>query len=184
MFDGVGWGEIVVLILIGLFVFGPDRLPKAARDAGRLLRQLRQMATGVREDLRAELGPDFADLDLRTLHPKAFVRKHLLEEDDDPLFKPYLGGKGAFDRALFGDLGEPLTLTKDRASQASQALPGASLTKDRNVRSSGLAKASLVKSSGQSVATTSDGVPVPSWADSAGPSASDATATPYDLDAT
>ncbi|WP_242418185.1 twin-arginine translocase TatA/TatE family subunit, partial [Frankia sp. CpI1-P] len=28
MFNGVGWGEVVVLLLIGLFVFGPDRLPK------------------------------------------------------------------------------------------------------------------------------------------------------------
>jgi hypothetical protein len=28
VFDGVGWGEIVVLLLIGLFVFGPDRLPQ------------------------------------------------------------------------------------------------------------------------------------------------------------
>ncbi|WP_235487167.1 twin-arginine translocase TatA/TatE family subunit, partial [Frankia sp. AvcI1] len=37
MFNGVGWGEVVVLLLIGLFVFGPDRLPKAARDAGRML---------------------------------------------------------------------------------------------------------------------------------------------------
>lgn len=170
MFDGVGWGEIVVLLLIGLFVFGPDRLPKAARDAGRLLRQLRQMATGVREDIRSELGPELADLDLSTLHPKTFVRKHLLEDDDDPLFKPYLGGKGSLNRALFDDLGDPPKLTKTELS----------FTKDLNVRSANTAKASsMVKQSAPSSAAA---------AVSASSESSQVVvsrpATPYDLDAT
>ncbi|WP_250290044.1 Sec-independent protein translocase protein TatB [Frankia sp. CiP1_Cm_nod1] len=102
MFNGVGWGEIAVLLVIGLFVFGPERLPKVARDAGRMLRQIRQAATGMREELRSELGPEFADLDLRTLHPKTFVRKHLLE-DDDPVLPSYLSKRTSFDKMLFDD---------------------------------------------------------------------------------
>jgi sec-independent protein translocase protein TatB len=102
VFSGLGWGEVVTLLVIGLFVFGPDKLPKVARDAGRVLRQLRQMANGIQNDLRAELGPEFADMDLRDLHPKTFVRKHLLEDDDDPLFPAgYLDKRGRLD--LFGD---------------------------------------------------------------------------------
>ncbi|ABD13179.1 Sec-independent protein translocase TatB [Frankia sp. CcI156] len=101
MFNGVGWGEVVVLLLIGLFVFGPDRLPKAARDAGRVLRQLRQLANGMRNDLRSELGPEFADLDIRDLHPKTFVRKHLFE--DDPVLPPYLTKRTSLDSLLLGD---------------------------------------------------------------------------------
>jgi sec-independent protein translocase protein TatB len=88
MFGQVGWGEILVLLVLGLFVFGPERLPKVAQDAGRMLRQLRRMATGVRDDIRAELGPEVADLDLRTLHPKAFVEKHLFSDDDDEVLDP------------------------------------------------------------------------------------------------
>ena len=101
VFNGLGWGEVVVLLVIGLFVFGPDKLPKAARDAGRILRQLRQMANGIQNDLRQELGPEFADVDLRDLHPKTFVRKHLLEDEEDSLFAGYLGQNGKLD--LFGD---------------------------------------------------------------------------------
>ncbi|WP_163553759.1 Sec-independent protein translocase protein TatB [Candidatus Frankia alpina] len=101
MFNGVGWGEVAVLLLIGLFVFGPDRLPKAARDAGRMLRQLRQMANGMRNDLRSELGPEFADLDIRDLHPKTFVRKHLFE--DEPPLPSYLTKRTALDALLLGD---------------------------------------------------------------------------------
>ncbi|MCX6422607.1 MAG: twin-arginine translocase TatA/TatE family subunit [Actinobacteria bacterium] len=36
MFD-IGIGEIIVLAILGLVVFGPERLPKAAADAGRLV---------------------------------------------------------------------------------------------------------------------------------------------------
>jgi sec-independent protein translocase protein TatB len=110
VFNGVGWGEVVVLLLIGLFVFGPDRLPKAARDAGRMLRQLRQMADGMRNDLRSELGPEFDDLDIRDLHPKTFVRKHLF--DDEPL-PAYLTKRSSLDALLLGDdAPAPPSLTK------------------------------------------------------------------------
>lgn len=115
VFNGVGWGEVVVLLLIGLFVFGPDRLPKAARDAGRMLRQFRQMANGMRNDLRSELGPELADLDLRDLHPKTFVRKHLFEGDDDPLLTGYPSKRASFESLLVGDdLPAPQSLTKDQ----------------------------------------------------------------------
>jgi sec-independent protein translocase protein TatB len=107
VFNDVGWGEIVVLLVIALFVFGPERLPKAAKDAGRMLRQLRSMATGMRENIRSELGPEFADVDLSTLHPKTFVRKHLFE-DDDPLFPPYRSPRSAIDTLFADDPPAPL----------------------------------------------------------------------------
>ncbi|CUU58629.1 sec-independent protein translocase protein TatB [Parafrankia irregularis] len=134
MFNGVGWGEVAVLLLIGLFVFGPDRLPKAARDAGRMLRQFRQMANGMRNDLRSELGPELADLDIRDLHPKTFVRKHLFEGEDDPFGYP--AGKRTID-SLLGEDDAPAapSLTKDRLPQAgsetslTKPAPRPSLTK-------------------------------------------------------
>ena len=81
MFDHLGWAELAVLAVLALFVFGPERLPKVAADAGRLLRQLRSMATGITDDIKAELGPEVAELDLASLHPKRFVHKHLFEEE-------------------------------------------------------------------------------------------------------
>jgi sec-independent protein translocase protein TatB len=82
MFGSLGWGEMLALLVIALFVFGPDKLPRVARDAGRMLRQLREMANGARNQLRSELGPEFADLDFDSLNPKTFVRKHLFEDQD------------------------------------------------------------------------------------------------------
>ncbi|MCK9921344.1 Sec-independent protein translocase protein TatB [Frankia sp. AgPm24] len=125
MFNGVGWGEVAVLLVIGLFVFGPDRLPKAARDAGRMLRQLRQTATGMRNDLRSELGPEFDDLDIRDLHPKTFVRKHLF--DDEPL-PPYLTKRTSLDALLLAEDTATPSLTKSPSLGRAPSLPAASVT--------------------------------------------------------
>ena len=83
MLGGLGWPEAAVLLLLGLFVFGPERLPGIAADAGRTLRKVRTYLKGMSEELKSELGPEVADLDLRSLHPREFVRKHLLEDDLD-----------------------------------------------------------------------------------------------------
>ena len=84
MFNHLGWGEIVVLIVAGLIIFGPDRLPRAAADAARLLRQLRAMAQNATADLKAELGPEMADLDLASLHPRRLVQSALWDDADTP----------------------------------------------------------------------------------------------------
>ncbi len=82
MFNSLGWPELALLVVVALFVFGPERLPKMIGDAGRMLRTLRTMANNARDDLKSELGPELGDLDLASLNPKTFVRKHLLEDED------------------------------------------------------------------------------------------------------
>ena len=86
MFSSLGWAEMAVLLVLALFVFGPERLPGMAADAGRTLRRARGYLKGMTDDLTAELGPEFRDVDLRSLNPKTFVAKHLLEglDDDEP----------------------------------------------------------------------------------------------------
>lgn len=85
LFDSIGWGEIVVLGLAALFIFGPDRLPDLAKDAAGGLRRVREAVSGVRGQLSESLGEDFdhlRDLDPRQFHPQTLVRQHLLGEDD------------------------------------------------------------------------------------------------------
>ena len=76
---GVGLPELAVIVLVAVIVFGPDKIPEFAAQAGRFLRQLRQLADTARDELRDELGPDYADLELRDLDPRAIVRKHITE---------------------------------------------------------------------------------------------------------
>lgn len=79
---GLGWMEIGALVVIALLVFGPERLPQAASQAGKTLRNLRRMANSARDDLKEGLGPEFANFDPADLNPKNFVRKHLIDDVD------------------------------------------------------------------------------------------------------
>ncbi|MGY1845349.1 twin-arginine translocase TatA/TatE family subunit [Modestobacter sp. SYSU DS0875] len=88
MFDSIGWGEIIVLALAALFIFGPDRLPGLAKDAASGLKKARSALTGMRGQLHDSLGDDFdslRDIDLRQYHPKTFIRQQLLADDDEPV---------------------------------------------------------------------------------------------------
>ena len=82
-FDNVGVGELAVLLMLGLFVFGPDRLPGMAAEAGKSLRRVRLYVKGMTDDLKSELGPELGDVDLASLNPRTFVQKHLFSDDDD-----------------------------------------------------------------------------------------------------
>ena len=80
---GVGLPELAVIAFVAILVFGPDKLPDLARQAGRMARQVRDFANQARDELREELGPDFADLELRDLDPRTIVRKHIAEAMND-----------------------------------------------------------------------------------------------------
>ena len=86
---GMGWPELMVIGIAAVMVFGPDKLPDLARQAGRFLRGVRRMMDDARNDLSRELGEDYEkikDLNLRDLNPREFVRKQLTEaiEDAEP----------------------------------------------------------------------------------------------------
>jgi sec-independent protein translocase protein TatB len=82
---GIGLPEMAVIALVAVLVFGPDRLPDLAKQAAQFIKRMRKYANAARDDLRNELGPEFSDLELRDLDPRAIVRKHILEamEDDE-----------------------------------------------------------------------------------------------------
>ena len=80
---GIGLPELAVIALVAMIVLGPDRLPQVAKQAGQMIRQVRRMANNARDDLRDELGPEYADLELRDLDPRTIVRKHIVEAMDE-----------------------------------------------------------------------------------------------------
>jgi sec-independent protein translocase protein TatB len=85
MFDSIGWGEIAVLALAALFIFGPDRLPGLAKEAATALRHVRSALRDVRGQVDGTLGNELAelrDLDLRRYSPKTFLREQLLRDDE------------------------------------------------------------------------------------------------------
>jgi len=85
--ENLGGWEILGLILVALFVIGPERLPKVLSDGMGMVRKFREMARSATGDLSRELG---TTIELEDLNPKAFLRKHLLSEaEEDALRKPF-----------------------------------------------------------------------------------------------
>ena len=90
MFANVGWGEMLLLVIAGLVILGPERLPGAIRWTSSALRQARDYISGATSQLREDLGPEFDDLreplgelqKLRGMTPRAALTKHLLDGDD------------------------------------------------------------------------------------------------------
>lgn len=80
---GMGWPEIILVGIVGVLVFGPDKLPEFARQSARLVRTVRRMAQDAKDDLGRELGHDLSGLELRDLDPREVVRRTFL--DDSPL---------------------------------------------------------------------------------------------------
>jgi len=121
VFESVGWGEIVVLIVAGLFILGPERLPEAAAWLGRTVRQVREYATGARDQLKGELGPEFDELrkpleelrGLRNFNPRTAATNALFR--DDPAEKPNGHAPGPGADLTKGSTGTPVPLTKPAA---------------------------------------------------------------------
>ena len=94
----IGFGEILVIVVLALLVFGPDRLPKVAADAARTLRQVRQMAASARKDLVDASGlEDDGEMaqtvrDIRDLDPRRAMKDVLT---DDPFAPSRDGGSKA-----------------------------------------------------------------------------------------
>ena len=87
MFD-INPGELVVLLVVALVVIGPERLPKYAAELARLVRDVRNFARNAREQVRAEMGEEFDDVDWQALDPRRYdprriVREALLEDEDE-----------------------------------------------------------------------------------------------------
>ncbi len=54
MFD-IGFFEVLVVGVIGLVVLGPEKLPGAIRSTSRTIRNIRNMATGFRNEMEQQL---------------------------------------------------------------------------------------------------------------------------------
>jgi sec-independent protein translocase protein TatB len=137
MFANLGWGEMLILVIIGLVVLGPERLPGAIRWTAGTVKQARDYVSGATSQLRQDLGPEFDDLreplselqKLRGMTPRAALTKHLLDGDDslftgkfDQPDKPQNGSTQAAIKAA-DSVVPPAAAQRSTATAASEQKP-------------------------------------------------------------
>lgn len=88
---GLTFEKLLIIGVIAVFLLGPERLPHYAAQLGRLVRSMRDMATGAKDRVREEMGPDFDDVDWRKLDPRQYDPRRIIREaltDVDPFAEP------------------------------------------------------------------------------------------------
>ena len=61
----LGAGEILVILLVGLLVLGPQRLPAVGRQVGRVITEIRRVTRGFQEEFRAALDDPLGEAEAR-----------------------------------------------------------------------------------------------------------------------
>ena len=104
----MSWSEIIIILAVGMFVLGPERIPVAVKWVGSTLKTVRTMAAGAQEQLRGEFGPELEELrrqiadlqslkeiqelrTLRDLNPRSMISKNLLGEEFSGGVSGFLG---------------------------------------------------------------------------------------------
>jgi sec-independent protein translocase protein TatB len=97
--------KLVLLLVLAVVVFGPDKLPKVVTEVMGFIRKIREFSESARTDIRKELGPEFEDFDFSDLHPRTFVKKNILD--------PALGTGGSAELAELRNGFDLRTLAED-----------------------------------------------------------------------
>ncbi|CAL9335254.1 Sec-independent protein translocase subunit TatB [Streptomyces sp. enrichment culture] len=82
MLSDVGLLELATLVILAVLLFDPDKLSEIIQGAAGFLRKVREFSEDAQQEIRSGLGPELQDFEFEDLHPKNFVRKHLLGGDD------------------------------------------------------------------------------------------------------
>ena len=88
---GLTFDKLLIILVIAVFLIGPDRLPSYAARLARLARSARDFASGAKDRMREEMGPDFDEVDWRKLDPRQYDPRRIIREaliEDEPGVKP------------------------------------------------------------------------------------------------
>jgi len=79
---GLSGEKLLILGLIAVFILGPDRLPHYAQQLAKLVKSIRRMADGAKDQLSNEIGEelDWKKLDPRQYDPRRIIREALSDE--------------------------------------------------------------------------------------------------------
>jgi sec-independent protein translocase protein TatB len=104
MFD-IGPGEFALLVILGIIVVGPERLPGMLRQAMTFMRNLRTQVASAREELTSTIGPQVGEMVdmVGELNPRRLL--------DDP--RPRVSGVGGAAAAQPAATSSPHTSAAD-----------------------------------------------------------------------
>jgi len=85
--SGLTFDKLIVILVIAVILLGPDKLPHYAVELKKLVRRVRDFATGAKDRLREEMGPEFDEVDWKKLDPRQYDPRRIIREAliDEPV---------------------------------------------------------------------------------------------------
>ncbi|WP_245991796.1 hypothetical protein [Mycetocola lacteus] len=81
MFDlGLSFNKLLIIGVLAAFLLGPERLPQLASQLARLVRSLREMATGAKDRLKDDMGEEYNEVDWKKLDPRQYDPRRIIRE--------------------------------------------------------------------------------------------------------
>ncbi|MGB4779009.1 Sec-independent protein translocase TatB [Microbacterium sp.] len=88
MFFGLDWDKLILILVVGALLVGPERLPRYAEALARFTVRAREWMRGARTRVKEELGDDFDDVEWRKLDPRQYDPRRIVRDallDDAPV---------------------------------------------------------------------------------------------------
>ncbi|MBG6085550.1 sec-independent translocase [Zhihengliuella flava] len=77
---GINGSEFIILALLAVLILGPDKLPGYAQQLAQLVKNVRRMANGAKEQLREEVGDEITEIEWRKLDPRQYDPRRIIKE--------------------------------------------------------------------------------------------------------
>jgi len=61
MFENIGMGELLIILLVVLIFFGPKKIPEMAQGIGKGMREFKKAVKGVEDDFKNSINTDSHD---------------------------------------------------------------------------------------------------------------------------
>nr|WP_217485179.1 Sec-independent protein translocase TatB [Plantibacter sp. MCCC 1A11337] len=113
--------KLLIIGVIAVFLLGPERLPYYASQLARLVRTLRDLASGAKDRMREEMGPEFDEVDWKKLDPRQYDPRRIIREallDDEPPVSPTVATTAPLDAAPAAAAAAVPSLEKPKSIQA------------------------------------------------------------------
>nr|WP_208381187.1 Sec-independent protein translocase TatB [Paenarthrobacter ilicis] len=67
-------------MIIGVLVIGPSRLPEYTQKLANLVKEVRRMASGAREQIKEEVGIDIDEVDWKKYDPRQYDPRRIIKD--------------------------------------------------------------------------------------------------------
>jgi sec-independent protein translocase protein TatA len=61
MFSNIGVPGLILILIVALVIFGPNKLPEVGRAFGRSIREFKKATEGIADDIKTELKEDIQE---------------------------------------------------------------------------------------------------------------------------